>query len=62
MPRLAVGERIQTPVGAGEVRYVSEDGDNAAVRLDGGTRREVWLPVDVLARVSPDDDYELRAS
>ncbi len=62
LPRLAVGERIQTPVGAGEVRYVSEDGDNAAVSLDGGTRREVWLPVDVLARVSPGDDYELRAS
>src|SRR5688500_19412096 len=44
LPQLAVGERIQTPVGTGEVRYVSEAGDNAAVRLDGGTRRVVWLP------------------
>jgi hypothetical protein len=60
LPQLAVGERIQTPVGTGEVRYVSEAGDNAAVRLDGGYRREVWLPVEVLARLSP--DYGLRAS
>src|SRR5918997_7224576 len=45
LPQLAVGERIQTPVGTGEVRYVSEAGDNAAVRLDGGSRREGWLPV-----------------
>jgi Asp-tRNA(Asn)/Glu-tRNA(Gln) amidotransferase A subunit family amidase len=60
LPQLAVGERIQTPVGTGEVRYVSEAGDNAAVRLDGGSRREVWLPVEVLVRLSP--DYGLRAS
>src|SRR5215203_4418026 len=59
---LAVGEKIQTPVGTGEVRYISEDGDNAAVKLDGGSRREVWLPVEVLTRVSPADDYGLRAS
>ena len=58
---LAVGEQIQTPVGTGEVRYVSEDGDNAAVKLDG-SRREVWLPVEVLSRLSPADDYGLRAS
>jgi hypothetical protein len=62
LPRLAVGERIQTPVGTGEVRYVSEDGDNAAVKLDGGSRREVWLPLEVLTRVSPADDYGQRAS
>jgi hypothetical protein len=54
LPQLAVGERIQTPVGTGE------DGANAAVRLEGGSRREVWLPVEVLARLSP--DYGLRAS
>ena len=60
LPQLAVGERIQTPVGTGEVRYVSEAGDNAAVRLDGGSPREGWLPVQVLARLSP--DYGLRAS
>jgi hypothetical protein len=59
---LAVGEQIQTPVGTGEVRYVSEDGENAAVKLDGGSRREVWLPVGGLSRLSPADDYGLRAS
>ena len=37
-----------------------EDGANAAVRLEGGSRREVWLPVEVLARLYP--DYGLRAS
>src|ERR671921_1819444 len=41
---LSIGERIASPVGTGEVRYISEDGDNAAVKLDGGSRREVWLP------------------
>jgi hypothetical protein len=60
LPQLAVGERIQTPVGTGEVRYISEDGANAAVRLEGSSRREVWLPVEVLARLYP--DYGLRAS
>src|ERR687890_371660 len=59
---LSVGERVGTPVGTGEVRYISEDGDNAAVKLDGGSRREVWLPVEVLSRLSPADDYGLRAS
>jgi hypothetical protein len=59
---LAVGEHVQSPLGTGEVRYISENGDNAAVRLDGGSRREVWLPVDVLSRVSSPDTYGLRAS
>ena len=59
---LSVGEHVQTPVGTGEVRYISEDGDNAAVRLDTGSRREVWLPVDVLSRVSYPDNIDLRAS
>ena len=59
---LAVGEHVQTPVGTGEVRYISEDGDNAAVRLDGGSRREVWLPVEVLSRASYSNAYGLRAS
>ena len=62
LKELAVGEQIQTPVGTGEVRYVSEDGQNAAVKLDGGSRREVWLPIEVLSRLSPTDDYGLRAS
>ncbi len=59
---LSVGEHVMTPVGSGEVRYVSEDGDNAAVRLDGGSRREVWLPVDAISRVSYSDAYGRRAS
>jgi hypothetical protein len=59
---LSVGEHVQTPVGTGEVRYVSEDGGNAAVRLDGGARREVWLPVDAISRVSYSDAYGRRAS
>jgi hypothetical protein len=59
---LAVGEHVQTPVGTGEVRYISEDGDNAAIRLDNSSRREVWLPVDVLSRVAPAEQYDLRAS
>ncbi len=59
---LAVGEHVQTPFGTGEVRYISEDGGNAAVRLDGGSRREVWLPVDRISRPSYSDTYGLRAS
>jgi hypothetical protein len=59
---LAVGEHVQTPFGTGEVRYISEDGGNAAVRLDGGSRREVWLPVDRISRPSYTDTYGLRAS
>ncbi len=53
---------MATPVGTGEVRYISEDGENAAVRLDGGSGREIWLPVDRISRVSPAETYVLRAS
>ena len=60
LKELAVGEQVQTPVGTGEVRYISEDGENAAVRLDGGLRREVWLPVGAISRVSYPDTYGLR--
>jgi hypothetical protein len=59
---LAVGEHVRTPVGTGEVRYISEDGDNAAIRLDGGSQLEVWLPVDVLSRQSYPNTYGQRAS
>jgi hypothetical protein len=59
---LAVGEYVQTPVGTGEVRYISDDGGNAAVKLDNGPRREIWLPVDALSRVTPAEQYDLRAS
>jgi hypothetical protein len=62
LKELAVGEQVQTPVGSGEVRYISEDGGNAAIKLDNGSRREVWLPVDVLSRIIPAEQYDLRAS
>jgi hypothetical protein len=45
---LSVGERVQTPLGFGEVRYVSGDGANAAIKLDNDY--EVWLPVERIAR------------
>ncbi len=59
---LSVGERVQTPLGYGEIRYVSEDGSNAAVKLDGGFGREVWLPADRISRLSSEEAYGLRAS
>jgi hypothetical protein len=59
---LSVGERVRTPLGYGEVRYVSEDGTNAAVKLDGDFGREVWLPADGISRVSSAETYDLRAS
>jgi hypothetical protein len=63
---LAVGERVASPVGPGEVRYVSRDGDHAVVKLDGGSGPEVWLPVVRLFRIDPEDDLagepEQRAS
>lgn len=46
---LSVGDLVETPLGAGEVRYVAEDGDNAVVKLAGG--REIWLPVAHLNRI-----------
>jgi hypothetical protein len=51
---LSVGERVETPVGPGEVRYVSGDGDQAVVKLDGEPGREVWLPVVRLVRIDPE--------
>jgi hypothetical protein len=47
---LTVGEQVLTPFGTGEVRYVSESGQDAAIRLDGGSRQEVWLPVNRISR------------
>src|SRR5919112_2544841 len=40
---LAVGERVASPLGPGEVRYVSGDGGNVVVRLDGEPGPEVWV-------------------
>ncbi|HVF01255.1 MAG TPA: hypothetical protein VNA27_07950 [Rubrobacteraceae bacterium] len=49
LPDLSVGERVGSPFGHGEVRYVSGDGHNAVVQLDG--RHEVWLPAIKLYRL-----------
>lgn len=59
LPDLTVGEEVDTPFGVGEVRYVSGDGGNAAVRLGGAGAREVWLPVALVSR--PEAEY-LQAS
>jgi len=48
LTELSVGERVLTPLGSGEVRYVSGDGANAAVGLDNDY--EVWLPAESVAR------------
>ena len=50
LPELTVGEEVDTSFGVGEVRYVSGDGGNAAVRLGGAGAREVWLPVALVSR------------
>ena len=55
LPDLSVGERIASPFGHGEIRYVSGDGSDAVVRLDGGSRREVWLPSVHLFRIESGD-------
>ena len=51
LTELSVGERVQTPLGSGEVCYVSGDGANAAVKLDND--REVWLPAERVTRPNP---------
>jgi len=48
LTELSVGERVQTPLGSGEIRYVSEDGANDAIKLDSDY--EVWLPVQKVSR------------
>jgi len=48
LTELSVGERVQTPLGFGQVRYVSGDGNNAAILLDNDY--EVWLPAERVAR------------
>jgi hypothetical protein len=48
LTELSVGERVQTPLGPGEVRYVSGDGANAAVKLDND--HEVWLSAERVSR------------
>lgn len=64
LPAVAAGERVETPFGPGEIRYVSGDGANAAVALDGGAAREVWLPAAHLLREDdlPGGEPEHRAA
>ena len=70
LPGLSTGERVKTPFGPGEVRYVSGEGDRAVVKLDGESGAEVWLPSVRLLRLDleevPDpangQGPELRAS
>lgn len=57
-----VGERVFTRHGAGEIRYISGDGEMAAISLDGasaGGSAEVWVPV---AEVVHQGDEQLAAS
>ena len=59
---LSVGERAGTPVGSGEVRYVSGDGNQAVVKLDGEPGPEIWLPVVRMFRIEPENAPERWAS
>ena len=59
---LSVGERVGTPVGSGEVRYVSGDGNQAVVKLDGEPGPEIWLPVVRMFRIDPENAPERWAS
>lgn len=62
LPGISVGERVVSPSGSGEVRYVSGDGTSAAVELDDEARSEVWLPTLRLLRLDPGGEPERRAS
>jgi hypothetical protein len=55
LPGLSTGERVKTPFGPGEVRYVSGEGDRAVVKLDGEPGPEVWLPSVRLLRLDLED-------
>ena len=49
LQELAVGERVLTSKGVGEIRYISESGTHAAVMLDHGP--EAWLAVEIVSRL-----------
>ncbi len=51
LSEISIGERVMTQEGYGEARYISDDGRNTVVRLDG-SGRETWLPVSRVSRVS----------
>lgn len=53
LEELSAGERVLTPDGPGEVRYVASDGSNVVVALEDGFGRpgaEVWLPASGVSR------------
>ena len=56
LPDLSVGERVGSPFGNGEVRYLSDDGHSAVVKLDSGAAREVWLQSVQLFRLDVEDN------
>ena len=56
LPDLSVGERVGSPFGNGEVRYLSGDGHSAVIKLDGGSAREVWLSSMQLYRLDIEED------
>lgn len=51
---LSVGEQVTSPLGPGEVRYISGRGDRAVVKLDEESDHEIWLPVIQLFRLNPE--------
>ena len=59
LPGLSTGERVETPFGLGEVRYVSGEGDRAVVKLDGEPGAEVWLPSVRLLRLDLEEAPDL---
>ena len=61
LPGLSTGERVETPFGPGEVRYVSGEGDRAVVKLDGEPEAEVWLPSVRLLRLDLEEAPESAA-
>src|SRR5215218_8697543 len=59
LPGLSTGERVETPFGLGEVRYVSGEGDRAVVKLAGEPGAEVWLPSVRLLRLDLEEAPDL---
>lgn len=61
LDEISVGEWVRTAFGAGEVRYVSSDGSDAAVMLGAGGR-EIWLPTAALSRMDDEAPIHEKAS
>lgn len=61
LDEISAGEWVRTAFGAGEVRYVSSDGSDAAVMLEANGR-EVWLPTSKLSRMDEEAPIHEKAS